>query len=175
MDNDEDKKVVKKKATRKKAVKKKAVKKSTNQQDIDRVAQIAQEEIDKIKEFAEEEIARLKAEDAPKVSTASDFDRIAKIAEDKAEADREHEPFIAIVNMDVDYDHLDGGAFEFDWNDVFITRLLKAGYRGKEDHELVDQWFNNVCRNVVMETYEQEAADLHPNRTKLDGGRREYK
>jgi len=77
--------------------------------------------------------------------------------------------------MDVDYENLNGGSFEFEWNDIFIAKLVKAGYKGKEDHDLVDQWFNNVCRNVVLETYEQGEADLHPNRSrKLDGGRREY-
>jgi len=71
--------------------------------------------------------------------TKEQMNHIAKIAEEKAEADRKHEPFIAILNMDVDYENLNGGSFEFEWNDVFITRLLKAGYQGKEDHDLVDQ------------------------------------
>jgi len=108
--------------------------------------------------------------------TQEQINHIAKIAEEKAEASRKKEPYIAILNMDVDYDNLNGGAFEFEWNDIFIARLMKAGYEGKEDHDLVDQWFNNVCRNVVLETYEQEQADIHPNNsTKLDHGRREYK
>jgi len=118
-------------------------------------------------------VSSLFAED--KKPTQEQMDHIAKIAREKEEADRKHEPYIAILNMDVDYENLNGGAFEFEWNDVFITRLIKAGYEGKEDHDLVDQWFNNVCRNVVLETYEQEEADLHPTKSrKLNGGRREY-
>lgn len=110
-----------------------------------------------------------------KKPTQAEMDHIAKIAIEKEEATRKHEPYIAIINMDVDYDHLDGGSFEFEWNEVFIARLLKAGYQGKTDADLIDQWFNNVCRHVVLETYEQDEADLHPVKSKkLDGGRREY-
>lgn len=68
------------------------------------------------------------------------------------------EPYVAILSMDVDPENLNEGAFELDWNDKFIANLRRAGYQGKEDSDLVDQWFQNVCRNVVLETYEQEEA-----------------
>jgi hypothetical protein len=80
-------------------------------------------------------------------------------AKDKATADSE--PYVAIVSMDVDPENLHQGAFELDWNDIFIARLVKAGYMMKKedtDAEIVDRWFQNVCRNVVMETWEQEEA-----------------
>ena len=77
---------------------------------------------------------------------------------DKELATKNKEPYINILSMDVDPDNLNEGAFELDWNDIFIARLLKAGYQGKEDQDLVDQWFQNVCRNVVLETYQQEQA-----------------
>ena len=68
------------------------------------------------------------------------------------------EPWVSVLGMDVDPKQLDSGAFELDWNDIFIARLVRAGYQGKTDSDLVDQWFQNVCRNVVMETYEQDQA-----------------
>jgi len=77
---------------------------------------------------------------------------------EKELATKNKEPYINILSMDVDPDNLNEGAFELDWNDIFIARLLKAGYQGKEDQDLVDQWFQNVCRNVVLETYQQEQA-----------------
>lgn len=77
---------------------------------------------------------------------------------DKELATKNKEPYINILSMDVDPDNLNEGAFELDWNDIFIARLIKAGYQGKEDQDLVDQWFQNVCRNVVLETYQQEQA-----------------
>ena len=102
---------------------------------------------------------------------------IAKLAKEKEEANKQNEPWVGIITLDIDYNSLNNGSFELDWNDLFITRLMKAGYEGTEDHDLVDQWFNNVCRHVVLETYEQEQADPN-NRVssiKLKDNRRAYK
>lgn len=68
------------------------------------------------------------------------------------------EPYVAVLSMDVDPDNLHQGAFELDWNDKFVANLIRAGYQGKSDSDVVDQWFQNVCRHVVMETWEQEQA-----------------
>lgn len=91
------------------------------------------------------------------------------------------EPWVTIVSMDVDPNNLSQGAFELDWNDIFVARLVKAGYMIKPtdtDAEVVDRWFQNVCRNVAMETWEQEQAirnsgiyvqrrDIGDNRTEI--------
>ena len=71
------------------------------------------------------------------------------------------EPYVAILNMDIDPNNLHQGAFELDWNEIFIARLVKAGYMMKPtdaDSDIVDRWFQNVCRHVVMETWEQDQA-----------------
>jgi hypothetical protein len=68
------------------------------------------------------------------------------------------EPYVAVLSMDVDPENLHQGAFELDWNDKFVANLIRAGYQGKSDNDVVDQWFQNVCRHVVMETWEQEQA-----------------
>jgi hypothetical protein len=71
------------------------------------------------------------------------------------------EPYVSVLRMDVDTDNLHQGAFELDWNDIFVARLVKAGYMMKPtdtDADIVDRWFQNVCRHVVMETWEQEQA-----------------
>ena len=68
------------------------------------------------------------------------------------------EPYVAVLGMDIDPTNLHQGAFELDWNEIFVARLIKAGYQGKVDADIVDQWFQNVCRHVVMETWEQEQA-----------------
>ena len=91
------------------------------------------------------------------------------------------EPWVGIVSMDVDPANLSQGAFELDWNAIFVARLVKAGYMIKPedtDAEIVDRWFQNVCRNVAMETWEQEQAirnsgiyvqrrDIGDNRTEI--------
>ena len=71
------------------------------------------------------------------------------------------EPYVAVLSMDVDPNNLHQGAFELDWNEIFVARLVKAGYMMKptdSDGQIVDRWFQNVCRHVVMETWEQEQA-----------------
>jgi len=76
-------------------------------------------------------------------------------------ATESNEPYVNIVSLDVDLDNLHQGAFELDWNEIFVARLVKAGYMIKKDDtdaEIVDRWFQNVCRHVVMETWEQEEA-----------------
>lgn len=90
------------------------------------------------------------------------------------------EPYVTILAMEVDPENLHQGSFELDWNSIFVTRLVKAGYMVKEndtDADIVDRWFQNVCRHVVMETWEQEEA-MNPQRfvrsRDLGDGRREH-
>ena len=89
--------------------------------------------------------------------------RVPKAPEKTAKqtATENNEPYVAIVSMDIDPNNLHQGAFELDWNEIFIARLVKAGYMMKPtdaDSDIVDRWFQNVCRHVVMETWEQEQA-----------------
>ena len=37
--------------------------------------------------------------------------------------------------------------------------MVRAGYKGKTDSDMVDQWFQDVCRNVVQENFEQWEAN----------------
>ena len=89
--------------------------------------------------------------------------RVPKAPEKTANelATEKGDPYVAIITMDIDPNNLHQGAFELDWNEIFIARLVKAGYMMKPtdaDSDLVDRWFQNVCRHVVMETWEQEQA-----------------
>lgn len=91
------------------------------------------------------------------------------------------EPYVSIVSMDLNPENLHEGAFELDWNSIFVTRLIKAGYMMKPDDtdaEIVDRWFQNVCRHVVMETWEQDQAinptpQRHIQKRDIGGGRSE--
>jgi hypothetical protein len=91
------------------------------------------------------------------------------------------EPWVGILSMDVDPENMHQGAFELDWNDKFVANLVRAGYQGKPedtDAEIVDRWFQNICRHVVMETWEQEQA-MNPDANRvvqtrnIGGGRTE--
>lgn len=117
-----------------------------------------------------------------KENVVEDKKKSAEPAKSKKKSDKElaterGEPYIAILSMDVDPNDINSGAFEFDWNDKFVANLKRAGYQGRTDADLVDQWFQNVCRNVVLETYEQYEAMNNDSRymqsRDLGNGRRE--
>ena len=72
------------------------------------------------------------------------------------------EPYVNVVAVELDPDNIGAGAFELDWNDKFLANLVRAGYQkqaNEPEHVIVDRWFQDICRNVVLETYEQEQAD----------------
>ena len=100
-----------------------------------------------------------RTEKTPRVVQAPEV----KVPEKSAKqlATEANEPYVAIITMDIDPNNLHQGAFELDWNEIFIARLVKAGYMMKPtdaDSDIVDRWFQNVCRHVVMETWEQDQA-----------------
>ncbi len=86
------------------------------------------------------------------------------------------EPWVEVLGMDIDPSNPGDGAFELDWNDKFVANLVRAGYQGKTDQDIVDNWFKAVCRNVIQENFEQEQADptnRPSNRRDLGNGRTE--
>ena len=113
---------------------------------------------DKLKQMFKKEPAVV---EKPKTSTKKKAEPAPKSA--KELANERGEPYVAILSMDVDPENIHSGAFELDWNDKFVANLIRAGYVGKTDSDIVDQWFQNVCRHVVMETWEQEQA-MNPQR-----------
>lgn len=81
------------------------------------------------------------------------------------------EPYVSVVSVELDPDDVGNGAFELDWNEVFVSRLVKAGYMQKKDDtdaEIVDRWFQSVCRNILNENFEQweanQPVDSRPRR-----------
>jgi hypothetical protein len=69
------------------------------------------------------------------------------------------EPWVSVMSVELDPENIGNGAFELDWNDKFITNLVRAGYKGKDDADLVDQWFADICKNILAENYEQWEAN----------------
>ena len=88
---------------------------------------------------------------------------------EKEIANEKGEPYVNIVSMEIDPENIQAGAFELDWNDKFVANLIRAGYQmdAKDtDSDIVDRWFTAVCRNVVLETYEQYEA-MNPERDRV--------
>ena len=88
----------------------------------------------------------------------------------KEQATLNNEPYVNVIGMEVDPNDINSGAFELDYNDKFVLNLVKSGYRMKDtdsDQEIVDRWFQQVCRNIALELYEQQQADPE-NRYRTD-------
>lgn len=66
------------------------------------------------------------------------------------------EPYVTVLNMGVDSENVVQGYIELDWNDHFVKMLSEAGITGTSDEDIVNKWFNGVCRTVLW----QEKADL---------------
>ena len=138
--------------------------------------------------LAAEAQAKLEAEKALKKAQAKERREAKKAAEvkkaedansPKARATAAGEPWVQVLNVELDPDNPGAGAFELDWNDIFVARLIKSGYQGKTDQDIVDNWFQDVCRHVVMETYQQEQADPDKRnqtiqRRDIGGGKAEF-
>lgn len=110
------------------------------------------------KRFEKKKPAEVKPE-APRVKNKSEKDL----------ANERGEPYVTILGMEIDPNNIQNGAFELDWNDKFVANLVRAGYQmdAKDtDADIVDRWFTAVCRNIVLETFEQYEA-MNPERDRV--------
>lgn len=109
--------------------------------------------------------------DVPEVAVSKDRPRRGpaapkKVKEttltDKEKATAAGEPYVSIVKIDVDPDNINNGSVELDFNEKFVVNLIKAGYKIKADDtdaEMVDRWFTQICKGIVLEMYDQQQAD----------------
>lgn len=107
-----------------------------------------------------------------------DNSKLKEMQAAKETATAKGEPWVEILSMHINPNNLSDGAFELDWNEIFVARLVKKGYSGKNDQVIVEQWFQSICENVVASTYEQEMADPDKRRRiqkhPIDDGKAEY-
>lgn len=113
------------------------------------IKKAAEEKIAKIEAEAAE-AARLKIEAENAAVAAKEQERLAKLSP-KELATEKKEPWISVLNTHINKDNVRNGFFELDWNEYFVLQLRKAGYRGATDEEIVDLWFQELCRNVGAE------------------------
>jgi len=88
---------------------------------------------------------------------------------EKEIATEKGESYVNILSMEIDPENIGAGAFELDWNEKFVADLVRHGYmmdKNDTDADIVDRWFTAVCRNVVLETWEQEQA-MNPERDRV--------
>ncbi len=101
-------------------------------------------------EKAKLEAEKLEAEEATR--KAKEEEELAKMTP-KERATQRKEPWVAVLDTKVNKDNVRNGFFELDWNEYFVTELIKAGYGYEADppEEIVDRWFRDLARNLLAE------------------------
>lgn len=82
-----------------------------------------------------------------KVETTSSKPKMS----DKDKATSKGEPWVKVMEIEMNPDNPGEGYFELDWNQPFVDKLRNAGYTGNNDEEIIDLWFTSLCRNIGAE------------------------
>jgi hypothetical protein len=128
-----------------------------------------------VRTFEEEErikaIGEAAAEESKRIAEEK---RIANLTP-KEIASEKKEPWISVVDTHVNKENVRNGFFELDWNEYFVVQLKTAGYVGETDEEIVDKWFQELCRNVGAEegVNMDRRGSGYVNRALRDDGRTE--
>ena len=96
------------------------------------------------------EATKRKVEAEIEASTAAEEARLAKLSL-KERATEAKEPWVEVLDTHVNKENVRNGFFELDWNEYFVLQLRSNGYQGDTDESIVDQWFQDLCRNIGAE------------------------
>ena len=86
-----------------------------------------------------------------KEEKSSEDIRRASLQKEKEEATKKGEPWVAVLDTQVNPDNIRNGFFELDWNNEFIEKLLDAGYAGESNEQIVDAWFKTIVTQMLEE------------------------
>ena len=64
---------------------------------------------------------------------------------------KSEEPIVKVLNLNVNPENPRNGFFELDWNDEFVNMLKQSGYEGASEEEIVDRWFQTLCKTIGNE------------------------
>ena len=105
--------------------------------------------------------------------TAEELRREALEAE-KTAATKAGEPWVAVLDTQVNPDNIRNGFFELDWNNEFIEQLLDAGYSGESNEQIVDAWFRTIVSQMLEEEGQSVDRDMgYINVVPIDKGKSE--
>lgn len=79
--------------------------------------------------------------------------KLLKKKDPKAYATKKGEPWVNVLDVQINEDNIRNGFFELDWNELFIEQLIEAGYGEEADpeEEVVDRWFRDIIFNMLAE------------------------
>jgi len=81
---------------------------------------------------------------------------IGKYEHEKQIAELKNEPYVNVLKLDVNPENAKAGFMELDWNDTFVKFLHENGYTGENDEDIVNKWFNDVCRTVLVQEIQDQ-------------------
>jgi hypothetical protein len=79
------------------------------------------------------------------------FKKISDRDYEKELATLKGEPWVTVVNLNMNPTKPSDGYMELDWNDKFVENLKEAGYKGEKSELIVQDWFDTICKNVAKE------------------------
>lgn len=141
------------------------------------------------KEIAEKEQALIQQKREQRKAELAEKRKIAKQYKKEKEdekkltpkeiATKKKEPWVDVIQFNVNKENIKNGFYELDWNEYFIEELRQAGYgfEGDPDEEIVSRWFRDICLNAAAaEGVDMEGRDTgYINITKLSNNRAEVK
>jgi len=96
------------------------------------------------------------------------------LEKEKEAATKAGEPWVAVLDTQVNPDNIRNGFFELDWNNEFIEQLLDAGYKGETNEQIVDSWFRTIVTQMLQDDGQSTDRDMgYINVTPIDKGRSE--
>ncbi len=83
------------------------------------------------------------------------------------------EPYIKVLDTNVDPKNPKYGYFELDWNEHFVNNLKTHGFSGNTDEEVVDHWFSVLCNTIATEETPMANDNQIIKETKREDGKTE--
>tara|TARA_B100000900_G_C20539760_1_gene699930 strand:- start:781 stop:1302 length:522 start_codon:yes stop_codon:yes gene_type:complete len=95
--------------------------------------------------------------------------KIGQYEFDKKVAEIKEEPYVNVLKLDVNPENAQAGFMELDWNDHFVKFLHENGYTGENDEAVVNKWFNDVCRTVLVQEMADQDYGLQEEQIQMEG------
>ena len=100
-----------------------------------------------------------------------------RVATAKKEATEKGIPWFTIIDFNLDPENVTVPQYvEFDWNDAFIQKLKALGINGT-DEEIIDQYFQDLCKTIALQSYDEDVFEKTDtvDKIRLENGKVEYK
>jgi hypothetical protein len=139
--------------------------------------ELAGEQLDRrLAELEITDVDKLKVEN---LKIDKKYGKISDVEFDKQTATLKGEPYVGVLKTHFNPQEPKNGFFELDWNDKFIEDLMTSGYTGEKDEEVINKWFNDLCRNIMLEDMDEDVVDalkenIKENKKELGDGKVEY-